>query len=246
MTSNGKPQSVVITGAAGDMGRAFAASFLADGFTVYGGDVRPVPEAEGLIAVELDVTDREAVFALARRAADESHLAVWINAGGIVSIDPIDEAGDEAGEAIWERIIAVNLSGTFYGCAAALEAMRGNEPPGGRIVNIGSISGQLGGLGPHPAYGASKAGVHALTKTYALAGARHGIFCNAIAPSIVEGSMAAEFAGTVIEKYLKAIPQHRLATMDEVTNAVRHLADPDASYTNGTIYQLNGAQLMIG
>ncbi len=242
MAQNDTPQSVVITGAAGDMGQALAASFLADGFRVYGGDVREAPEAEGLIAAELDVTDREAVFALARRAAGESRLQVWINAAGIVSIDPIEEAD----EATWERIIAVNLGGTFHGCAAALEVMRGNRPPGGRIVNIGSISGQLGGLGPHPAYGASKAGVHALTKTYALAGARHGIFCNAVAPSIVEGSMAAEFDGAQLEKYLKTIPQHRLASMAEVVNAVRHLADPDASYTNGVIYQLNGAQLMIG
>jgi len=242
MAQNSTPQSVVITGAAGDMGQAFAASFLADGFRVYGGDVREVPQAEGLIAAKLDVTDREAVFALARRAAGESRLQVWINAAGIVSIDPIEEAG----EATWQRIIAINLSGTFHGCAAALEAMRGNRPPGGRIVNIGSISGQLGGLGPHPAYGASKAGVHALTKTYALACARHGIFCNAVAPSIVEGSMAAEFSGPQREKYLKAIPQHRLASMAEVVTAVRHLADPDASYTNGVIYQLNGAQLMIG
>lgn len=242
MAQDETPQSVVITGAAGDMGRAFAASFLADGFTVYGGDVREVPPAEGLIAVELDVTDRDAVFALARRVARESCLAVWINAAGIVSIDTIDEAD----EAMWDRIIAINLGGTYHGCAAALEAMRGNAPPGGRIVNIGSISGQLGGLGPHPAYGASKGGVHALTKTYALAGARHGVFCNAVAPSIVEGSMAAEFDGAQLEKYLKAIPQHRLATMDEVVTAVRHLADPASSYTNGVIYQLNGAQLMIG
>ncbi len=242
MARGGKSQSVVITGAAGDMGQAFTKSFLADAFTVYGGDVREVPQGEGLIAVELDVTDREAVFALARRAARESRLAVWINAAGIVSIDAVEEAD----EATWERLIAINLGGTFHGCAAALEAMRGNQPPGGRIVNIGSISGQLGGLGPHPGYGASKAGVHALTKTYALAGAHHGITCNAVAPSIVEGSMAAEFTGAQREKYLKTIPQHRLATMDEVVNAVRHLADPDASYTNGTIYQLNGAQLMTG
>lgn len=242
MAQNANSQSVVITGAAGDMGQAFAKSFLADGFAVYGGDVRDVPKVEGLIAVELDVTDREAVFALARRAAGESRLAVWINAAGIVTMGPVEEAD----EAAWERIIAINLGGTFHGCAAALEAMRGNQPSGGRIVNIGSISGQLGGMWTHPAYGASKAGVHALTKTYAQAGARHGIICNAIAPSIVEGSMAAEFSDAQREKYVKFIPQHRLATMDEVVNAVRHLADPRASYTSGTIYQLNGGQLMTG
>jgi len=234
--------NVVITGAAGDMGGALARSFLADGFRVYGADVRPVAPAEGLVPVELDVTDRAAVFALARRATAEGRLAVWINAAGIVVVTPVDQAS----AADWDRIIAINLTGCFNGCAAALDAMSSQDPPGGRIVNIGSISGQLGGLGPHPAYGASKAGVHALTKTYALAGARANVYCNAIAPSIVEGSMAGEFAGKQLEKYNRAVPLHRLATMDEVVHAVRHLADPKASYTSGTVYQLNGAQLMIG
>ena len=78
------------------------------------------PRAKGLTALELAVTDRNAVFARARRAARESRLAVWINAAGIVSIDAVDEAD----EATWERIIAINLGGTYHGCAAALEAMR--------------------------------------------------------------------------------------------------------------------------
>jgi 3-oxoacyl-[acyl-carrier protein] reductase len=84
----------------------------------------------------------------------------------------------------WERIIAVNLTGTFHGCAAALAVMSANG--GGRIVNIGSLSGQVGGTALHPAYGASKAGVHALTRTYALEGARHGVYCNAVAPSVID------------------------------------------------------------
>jgi len=235
-------RNIVITGAAGDMGGALARSFLADGYRVYAGDIRKVEPAENLVPVLLDVSDREAVFALARRAADEGGVDVWVNAAGIVVVTPIEAAG----EADWDRVIGVNLTGCFHGCAAALEVMASQEPAGGRIVNIGSISGQLGGLGPHPAYGASKAGVHSLTKTYALAGARHGIYCNAIAPSIVAGAMADQFAETQLDKYNRAIPLHRLATMDEVVNAVRHLADPKASYTTGTIYQLNGAQLMIG
>ena len=234
--------SVVITGAAGDMGGALAASYAADGHMVYAADIREVDAGEGVIPVRLDVTDREAVFALARRAGEEGRLGVWINAAGIVVVTPVEAAS----AADWDRVIGINLTGCFNGCAAALEAMAAQDPPGGRIVNIGSISGQLGGLGPHPAYGASKAGVHALTKTYALAGARSNIYCNAIAPSIIEGSMAGAFAEKQLEKYNRAVPMHRLATMDEVVHAVRHLADPKASYTTGTVYQLNGAQLMLG
>jgi NAD(P)-dependent dehydrogenase (short-subunit alcohol dehydrogenase family) len=237
-----KPKSVVVTGAGGDMGGAAAASFRADGYLVYAADLHAPPAAANTVPVALDVRDRAAVFALAGRAAAESDLRVWINCAGVVGNAPVDQASPEE----WDRIIGINLTGTFHGCAAAFAAMQKNAPPGGRIVNAGSISGQLGGTGPHPAYGASKAGVHALTKSYALAGARHGIYCNAIAPSVIEGSMARAFSPQQLEKYLAAIPMRRLATMDEIVHAIRYLADERAGYTNGVVLALNGAQLNIG
>lgn len=244
-----KPPGVVITGAAGDMGAAAAASFRADGFRVYAADVKPPAAAANTVGVGLDVVgigldvrDRAAMFALAGQAAAGSDLRVWVNCAGVVSNAPIDQASAEE----WERILGINLTGTFNGCAAAFDAMKKNAPSGGRIVNAGSISGQLGGVGPHPAYGASKAGVHALTKSYAIAGARHGIYCNAIAPSVIEGSMSKGFSGAQLEKYLASIPLRRLARMDEIVHAIRYLADPKAGFTNGVILPLNGAALNIG
>ena len=128
--------------------------------------------------MRLDVTDRAAVFALAERAAADVGVDVWVNAAGIV----VACAVSAATEADWDRVIAVNLTGSFHGCAAALSVMAPRRR--GRIVNIGSLSGQLGGLGVHPAYGASKAGVHALTKSYALEAAKSGVCCNAVAPTM--------------------------------------------------------------
>lgn len=238
-SSNRTAKGVVVTGGAGDLGAALVDSFAADGFAVYAGDVRPVPARDGVVPVELDVTDRDAVFALARRAGDEAGLAVWVNNAGVVDTQPV--AGADPGD--WERIIAINLSGVFHGCAAALEVMAAGG--GGRIVNVGSISGQVGGVGLHPAYGASKAGVHALTKTYALEGTRHGIYCNAVAPFVLAGSMGAQF-GDRQEKLMKSHPMRRFGTMDEAVHAVRYLADPRASFTNGAILQVNGGALMIG
>lgn len=235
-----KPKSVVITGAGGDMGGGAAASFRADGYRVYAADLRAPPAADNTVSVALDVRDRAAVFALAERAVAESDLRVWINCAGVVSNAPVDQASPEE----WDRIIGINLTGTFHGCAAAFAVMKKNG--GGRIVNAGSISGQLGGVGPHPAYGASKAGVHALTKSYAIAGTRYGIYCNAIAPAVIEGSMARAFSAPQLEKYLAAIPMRRLATMDEIVHAIRYLADDRAGYTNGVVLALNGAQLNIG
>lgn len=240
--STAKPTGVVITGAAGDMGAAAAASFRADGFRVFAADVKLPAAAPETVAVALDVRDRAAVFQLAERAAAESDLRVWVNCAGVVSNAPVDQASPEE----WDRIIGINLTGTFHGCAAAFAAMKRNAPPGGRIVNAGSISGQLGGVGPHPAYGASKAGVHALTKSYAIAGARYGIYCNAIAPAVIEGSMAKGFSGEQLEKYLLSVPLRRLARMDEIVHAIRYLADPRASFTTGVVLGLNGGALSVG
>jgi NAD(P)-dependent dehydrogenase (short-subunit alcohol dehydrogenase family) len=228
----------VVTGAAGDLGRALSASLLADGYTVYGADIAPIEARDGLMPVTVDVTDRAAVFALAARAAQGSQLSLWINAAGIVRITKVLEANPED----WQQILAVNLTGTFHGCAAALEVMRHQRS--GRIVNIGSLSGQVGGTGVHPAYGASKAGVHALTKSYALEGAKYGVYCNAVAPAVIEGAMGDQFSERQREMMAQANPLRRLARMDEVVGAIRYLASDAASYTNGAILPVNGGSYL--
>ena len=190
--------------------------------------------------VHLDVTDRAATFALAERAAAEAGpLRLWINAAGILRVVKVSEADPLD----WERIIAVNLTGSFHGCAAALEVMR--RGGGGRIVNIGSLSGQVGGTALHPAYGASKAGVHALTRTYALEGARYGVYCNAVAPSVVEGSMAGQLSERQREQLARANPLRRLARIPEVVEAVRYLASEAASYINGVVLPVNGGSYCV-
>jgi 3-oxoacyl-[acyl-carrier protein] reductase len=231
--------AVVITGAAGDLGRALTASFLGEDHTVFGADIVPLESRAGLIPVELDVTDRAAMFALAERAAAESGgLSLWINGAGIVRVTRVLDADPEA----WQEILAVNLTGTFHGCAAALAVM--SRQRSGRIVNIGSLSGQVGGTGVHPAYGASKAGVHALTKSYALEGARYGVYCNAVAPSVIEGAMGDQFSDRQREQLAQGNPLRRLARMDEVVDAVRYLASDAASYTNGVILPVNGGSYL--
>ena len=231
--------AAVITGAAGDLGRALCEAFLADGRCVYGGDIVPVAPRAGLVPVHLEVTDRAATFALAERAAAEAGpLKLWINAAGILRVVKVTDADPED----WERIIAVNLTGTFHGCAAALEVMR--REGGGRIVNIGSLSGQVGGTALHPAYGASKAGVHALTRTYALEGAKYGVYCNAVAPSVIEGAMASQMSERQREQLVRANPLRRLARIPELVDAVRYLASDAASYTNGVILPVNGGSYL--
>ncbi len=114
----------------------------------------------------------------------------------------------------------------------------------GRIVNLGSLSGQVGGTGIHPAYGASKAGVHALTRTYALEGARCGVLCNAVAPSVLEGRMGGQFSERQRAQLAAANPLRRLGRIDEVVAAIRYLASAAASYTNGVILPVNGGSYL--
>jgi NAD(P)-dependent dehydrogenase (short-subunit alcohol dehydrogenase family) len=111
-------------------------------------------------------------------------------------------------------------------------------------VNIGSLSGQVGGTALHPAYGASKAGVHALTRTYALEGARYGVYCSAVAPSVIEGSMASQLSERQREQLVRTNPLRRLARMPEVVDAVRYLASEAASYTNGVVLPVNGGSYL--
>lgn len=220
------------------MGRAIAARLNRDGFHVYAADLNPGYEPNRGEAVALDVTDRAAVFALAEYAVAAGELSVWVNAAGVFL--PCDVL--EASEDDWHRIIAVNLTGTFHGCAAAMSVL--SRSGGGRIVNIGSISGQIGGTAVHPAYGASKAGVHALTKTYALEGARLGVQCNAVAPGLLDGAMSSKFSQQQRDRLARGTPLGRLGQMSEIADVVAFLAGPGASYMNGAIVPVNGGALM--
>ncbi len=237
---DGRKPGVVITGAAGDLGRALCGSFAEDGHQVFAADVAAVEPRPGITPVRLDVTDADAVRALAERASRETRFWAWVNAAGIFVACPVTEST----QADWRRIIAVNLEGTFNGCAAALPRLA--AAGGGRIVNVGSISGQIGGIAAHPAYGASKAGVHALTKTYALEGARQGVLCNAVAPGLLAGSMSSEFGEGQIEKLARGAPLRRLGRMEEIVRVIRFLCDPANSFMTGAIVPVNGGALMPG
>lgn len=233
-----RARGVVVTGAAGDLGQALCSGFLDDGFTVFAADVASIDAAARVVPMRVDVTDRGQVFELAERALVETRLEAWVNAAGVFAACPVVDAD----EAEWQRILAVNLTGTWHGCAAALSALaRGG---GGRIVNVGSVSGQVGGVGVHPAYGASKAGVHALTKVYALEGGRSGVLCNAVAPGLIEGSMSGEFNARQRERMVQANPMRRLARMDEIARVIRFLAGPSNTYMNGAIVPVNGGAYM--
>lgn len=240
-----------VTGGAGAIGAAIAIALAKAGAAVALLDRQRATKtvaaivAAGGRALDLptDITDKAAVNAAVGRAvAAFGGLDILVNAAGITSFG----SAASLEEAEWDRVIAINLKGVFLACQAVIPALKARG--GGRIVNIGSVLAKNGGnarpwLNPDEqsragnlAYGASKAGVHALTLYLAreLAGAK--ITVNAVAPGPIASAMTTEFPDA-----LKAlIPAGRMGTTGDVAQAVLYLAGPGASFVTGEILDVNG------
>lgn len=231
MAGNGRV--AVVTGAAGDVGAALVSRLANDAWIVFAADIRAPSGGAGIHPEILDVADADAVERLAEAAAAAGDLALWVNGAGIFHVGPVAQASS----ADWDRILGVNLTGTFNGCRAAL----GRLVPGGRIVNMSSIAGQTGVTGIHPAYGASKAGVQSLTSVYAKEGAKRGITCAAVAPGVLDSAMGGQFSDDQRAKLEAATAFRRFGRVDEVVEAILFLADTARSgWINGATIPVNG------
>jgi len=229
---------VLITGAAGTLGRATAAAVRAAGGLVVATDLRP---GEGVNHLH-DVTS-EADWARVIAAVDAAHgrLDGLVNNAGIVALGSIEETSLED----WRRVMAVNVDGVFLGCRAAWPLLRRSQAPA--IVNLSSVSGLIGGANL-AAYNASKGAVRLLTKSVALHGARSRpqIRCNSVHPAFVEGAMVEQIAGAARdaararEKMAGAIPMGRLARPEEVAASVVHLLSPASAFTTGAELVIDG------
>lgn len=231
----------LVTGAAGGIGSATVKALEAAGAKVAAADVT-APDS-GALSLAVDVTRRDQVQAMvARTVAALGRLDILVNVAGVVSLG----AAATLAEDEWDRVLDVNLKGTFLCCQAAIPAMRANRH--GRIVNIGSIIGKNGG-NPRPwidraeqerasniAYGASKAGVHAVTFFLARELAADGITVNAVAPGPIASAMTTNFPA-----HLQAlIPVGRMGRAEEVAAAICFLAGPDAGFITGEVLDING------
>src|SRR6478672_10938585 len=219
----------IVTGAGRGIGEAIAAAIAAEGASVVVADIdgasarrvanEIVAGGGRAMAMQADVAEPTQVNALiADTVAQFGKLDVLVNNAGIGSNKPVLETTLEE----WELQLRVNLTGTFLCGQAAAKAMLKSQ--GGRIVNIGSISGQRGGQG-RAAYGASKAGVLLLTKVMAVELAPHGVTVNAISPGPVVTEMS---NGTHTEatrkSYHDRIPLRRYGREQEIAAAALFLA----------------------
>jgi 3-oxoacyl-[acyl-carrier protein] reductase len=187
------------------------------------------------LAVRCDVTDRAEVDAAVARTIEElGSLDILVNNAG--TLDHVAQFHEQSPE-LWERDLRVNLTGAFNCAQAAWPHMQ--ERGWGRIVNMASVAGTLGGFG-QASYSTTKAGLLGLTKTLAMEGGRHGITCNAIVPGVI-GTEAFEMANaTMNERIVRRTALRRPGEPQEIANVVTFLCSDLAAYVTGIELNVSG------
>ena len=190
-------------------------------------------------AVQLDVADSAAVEAAVGAAHERmGGLDVVVN-GAAIDTGWAPSADMELG--VWDATIAINLSGTYYTCRAAIPLMAAGG--GGSIVNITSVAGHKA-WAEDVAYNASKAGVHQMTKTMAVEYATQGIRANCLAPGVIDGGLTDIVTDDADRDMLvKMHPMMRMGTTDEVAEAAVWLASDASSFTTGWTLAVDGGFL---
>jgi 3-oxoacyl-[acyl-carrier protein] reductase len=193
------------------------------------------------LALKCDVTDRDEVAAAVARTVDELG-SVDILVNNAATLDHVGQFLDQSPE-LWERDLRVNLSGSFNCAQAVWPHMK--EQGWGRIVNMASVAGTLGGFG-QASYSTSKAGVLGLTRTLAMEGARHGITCNAIVPGVI-GTEAFHMANPVMnERIVARTTMKRPGEPQDIANAIAFLCSDLAGYITGVgLYVSGGIELFV-
>ena len=188
------------------------------------------------LVIECDVTQPAEVEAMMRQVLDQrGGLDILVNNSGIISDRTIKKMSlDE-----FESVIRVNLIGTFTVTQKAAAILRN----GGRLINMSSVSGQMGLLG-QANYSSSKAGIIALTKVSAREFARQNITVNAIAPGFIDVGISKGMPEEVTQNFIKQIPLGRLGEAYEIVDAALFLASPLASYITGHVLHVNGGFYM--
>lgn len=235
----------LVTGGRGGIGRAICARFLKEGATVFAADLTDQGSlsvsADDSRFVRLDVTSEDEARAAMEHVAQQcGKLDILVNAAGI----EIEKTIEHTSLADWNRIFAVNVTGTFLASKYALPLLR--KSANASVINFGSYDGFIADPGL-AAYCATKGAVHALTRAMACDYGPEGIRVNAICPGYVDTPMLRSFfkdAGDIntLENAVRGVhPLRRFGTPDDVANLVNWLASDEARYASGQLWVLDGA-----
>lgn len=242
-------KTVLITGASKGIGEATARNFArrgADLIITYNRDeaaARKVIDSlpgDQHACIQLSMEHPESIRMVIEEVIQAfGKIDILVNNAGIFEPHPIVETKYQDWQAAWQRTMAVNLMGPANICHQVVPHMI--KQGGGRIVNVSS-RGAFRGEPIQPAYGASKAGLNAMSQSLAKALAPHHIFVGTVAPGFVETDMAKEIlAGPEGEGIKNQSPLGRVATPEEVAHGIVFLASEEAAFMTGAILDINGA-----
>ncbi|MFB6281319.1 MAG: beta-ketoacyl-ACP reductase [Haloferacaceae archaeon] len=238
-------KTCLVTGASRGIGRAIALELARAGATLAvnyrssrerAAEVAAAIEDHGgrAVAVRADVSDADAVAAMRDEVHDAiGEVDVLVNNAGIT----VDRKFENMTREDWDRVIDVNLGGTFNCTKAFFEDIR--EAPEGRLINISSVVGQQGNYG-QANYATSKGGLFAFTRTIALELADSGSTANCVAPGFTRTDMLEKVPERVQENIRDRIPLDRFATPEDVVGMVRFVAGDESAYMTGQVLGING------
>jgi 3-oxoacyl-[acyl-carrier protein] reductase len=232
-----------VTGAARGIGLAVAEALAGRGAGVAMLDVditKLAPAAQSIgeraLAIEADVSRPDEVQRAIRQTVEHfGGLNILVNNAGIC---PMSDFADIT-EAEWDRVLAINLKGAFLCCQAALPYLRRSGRQG-RIVNIASVAGEMGGVAVGAHYVASKAGLIGLSKSMARLLAADGVTVNCLAPGTADTDLIADWSEETKGRLRAQIPLGRFAQPEEIAEAVCFLVSDQAAFITGATLDVNG------
>ena len=234
----------IVTGGTRGIGEAVSLALKDRGHTVianYGGNdekAQAFSKAHDIPVYKWDVGDHEATIAGCEKVAAEiGPVDIVVNNAGITRDGVLHKMSFDD----WNDVMRINLGGCFNMAKACFPGMR--ERKWGRIVNIGSVNGQMGQYG-QVNYAAAESGIHGFTKALAQEGAKFGVTVNAIAPGYIDTDMVAAVPEPVLEKIVSRIPVGRLGQAYEIARGVAFLCSDNAAFVTGSTLSINGGQHM--
>jgi 3-oxoacyl-[acyl-carrier protein] reductase len=247
---NFEKRVAIVTGGASGMGKATAillaenkanvvvADVNTEGVKKFSEEIIPKYQQECMAEV-VDISKKEEVNSFVTKVVKKfQKVDILVNCAGI------DSSGDflELSEDTWNRVIDINLKGTFLIGQRVMKEMAKKRY--GRIINIASISGEIGGKLSGADYAASKGGVFAFTKTIARYGAQYNITANCISPGQIDTQMTGNWNEEQKKAFTDNIPMKRFGEPEEVAYAILFLASEESSFITGATLHLNGGELM--